>query len=371
MFLSQKVQNVLTSGHSLRYGEAVSNSLVTAIELLLSKEWIEIWRQIGNDEVYFLLTSYSLFLNYDKSWIQLAGPPVNELLLRSIGSPHLNKFSISSLCYRLSFSKSFGFPSSHVFLKLLRINRQLSGKTIYKTIHQQTALILLHEILRPCYPHWSSFNLDQEIEAVTKGQRIRIRYYPRLEKLLVLIAKVLYRSDHTPYGVYLHSVAPLPPSYRRFTACHTPNLTQNIQLYDSLPSFSKQSKIGSTSLANLSSVVSSQQVYEFVRQCLKRLLPHSLFSSRHNWRVFYNHIYLLLSSTKKNGLRLDELICGIRLHDIGWLRVSGKPLSDTSRFNTLLLYSLMSFLIKSIIVFCTIYYSFVVSTNFQSFLCNR
>ena len=350
MFISQKIQNVLTSGHTLRYEDAVSNSLSSTNEFFLTKEWNDIWRVIGSDEVFLMLTTYSLFLLHNKSWIQLAGPPLNEFLTRSGRSPHLSSFSISSLCYRLSFSKSYGFPSTHIFAKLNRLNGTLMGKTFVKTIHKQTALILLHEMLRPCYPHWDSFSLNEEIDAVATGKKIRIRFYPRLEKLLVLVAKVLFNSTQIPYGVYLHSVAPLPSSYLRYNSCQCGHLTQNIQLYDSIPSLPKDSKIGSTSKDNLSAFVSSHQVFDFVRKCLRRLLPHSLFSSRRNWRSFYNHIYLLISSTKKSGLRLDELVRGIKLHDIDWLKTSGKPTSDTSRFNTLLLYSVMSFLIKSIVV---------------------
>ena len=350
MYISQKIQNVLTSGHTLRYEDAISNSLSSTNEFFLTKQWHEIWRLIGNDEVFSMLTTYSLFQLHNKSWIQLAGPPLNEFLIRSGRSPHLNSFSISSLCYRLSFSKSFGFPSSHILSKLNRLNSQFTGEPVYKTIQRQVALILLHEMLRPCYPHWDSLSLDEEIKAITNGKKIRIRFYPRLEKLLVLVAKVLFNSSHIPYGVYLHSVAPLPSSYVRFNSCQCVHLTQNIQLYDSIPSLSKESKIGSTSKDNLSAFVSSQQVFEFVRKCLHRLLPHSFFSSRHNWRTFYNHLFLLITSTKKSGLRLDELVRGIKLHDIEWLKTSGKPTSDTSRFNTLLLYSVMSFLIKHIVV---------------------
>lgn len=350
MFISQKKQNVLTSGYSLRYETLVSNSLYSISELFLTKEWVEIWRFIGNDEFFIMLTTYSLFLFYNQSWIQLSGPPLNEYLGRRARSPHLSSYSISSLCYRLSFSKSFGFPSSHIFSKLRRLNSELHGEMIYKTVHNQVALILLHEILRPCYPHWGAISLEEEIDAVLKGKRIRIRFYPRLEKLLLLVAKLLYNSAHTPYGVYLHSVASLPPSYLRYNTFQGAHLTQNIQLYDSIPSLPSDSKIKSTSNANLGSFLSSQEVFEFVRKCLSRLLPHSLLSSRHNWRTFYNHVYLLITTTKKSGIRLDEMICGIKLHDIPWLRTCGKPTCETSKFNTLLLYSVMSFLIKYIIV---------------------
>ena len=349
-FLHQKIRNVITSGYYLRNGFPMTNMVSCLIDVFLTSEWKELFTVMGNIEFYLLLTRFSVFFQVNQSWLQLTGPPLSEQLYRMHRSVHLEHFAVSSLFYRLSFPKTFGFPSKHIFSRLLQFNARVSGEFIYKSIHHRTALLLMHEVLRSCYPHWSAVTLDQEMDAYLSGQIIRMRYPPRLKKLHLILGKILYCSSRTPYGVILERMAALPLWYQEHNAgTHYDQLTRNIEVDDSVhPTHKAQS--GDSLHQLLSSPLSTQQVFSFILSCLHRLLPHSFLSTKHNWRVFFRHVYQLLTTTNRRGIRLAEMVSHIRLGEIDWLRVAGKPSGESARFSALLLSTVISFVIRDIIV---------------------
>ena len=373
--LTQKKWNVLTSGHTPSYynngysSPSITSSQIT--DLLFIPEWQEIYAHYGNMHLYNLFTSNSLFYSVNETlMIQLSGPYL------TFGHPFLptHSFSIRSSFYHLSFPHHAGFPSHHLFHQLLHLNSQLtpSAPFAYRSIHRDCALVLLHEVFRPVYATWQRTTAKAEMallqQAVATGQTEkgpRLRCVPRLEKVLRLLARLLFNLQNTPFYRLLNECAPLPAAYETNRERWQYALARQVihSIYKNQRSLKEQEAtqeqcllfpsptINAPSIEELTSTPTpSHQVFLFLQQCLHFLLPKALLGSRHNWRRFYSTLLEFVQSQSRDTFPLDAFTTGIELSSVCWLAVEGKPSSATARVSQALFQSLVSFIITSIIV---------------------
>ncbi|KAM3929821.1 telomerase reverse transcriptase [Leptodactylus fuscus] len=66
---------------------------------------------------------------------------------------------------------------------------------------------------------------------------------------------------------------------------------------------------------------SAWQVYTFVRECLHKVVPESLWGSSYNKCRFLRNVKKLIKSVKYEKISLSELMCKMRVEDCTWLRL--------------------------------------------------
>ncbi|KAM5157302.1 telomerase reverse transcriptase isoform 2-T2 [Mantella aurantiaca] len=63
------------------------------------------------------------------------------------------------------------------------------------------------------------------------------------------------------------------------------------------------------------------QVYSFVRDCLHRVVPETLWGSSHNKCRFLKNVKMLINSAKSEKMYLSELMWKMKVKDCSWLRL--------------------------------------------------
>ena len=396
MMLTQKKWNVLTSGHSASYyNSGYANPSITSsqlTDLLFTPEWQELYAHYGNMHFYTLFSSNALFYSVSESlMIQLSGP----LLSFNHGSLPSHIFSIRSCFYHLSFPHHAGFPSHHLFHRLLHLNSLLppSASFAYRSIHRDCALILLHEVFRPVYASWQRTTAKDEIsllqQTIDTGQPRtgpRLRWVPRLEKALPVLARVLFNVQRTPFCRLLEECTPLPAAYetnrerwqweRARTVIHS--IYKNQQSLKEqeatqeqgflLPSFSTPTAPSIEELT--SSSISSQQVFLFLHHCLHFLLPKSLLGSKRNWRRFFSALRSFVQSQSRDSFPVSAFTTGMDLSSIRWLVGEGKPSPASARVSQTLFQAMICFLLTTVIV-CTLLVLSIDPSSVRSLLHHR
>lgn len=229
MFLTQKVQNVLTSGF---YLDRVSNGVVekavsSIMDLLLLPSWKQLYLQVGNHIMFMLFTEYSIFYQLSPNHIiQLAGPYLSVV---SREKEYYPPISLSVIYFHLSFSKYPGFVKNHIFSQLIQLNQAInrietnspSSAFAYKSIRKDVVMLLVHQVFKDCYSKWKNISFEEELKnlkiryhlQVGVWNRKRIPFPPRLESCKQELAKLLYNCSRCCFSDSLEKTAPLPKEY--------------------------------------------------------------------------------------------------------------------------------------------------------------
>lgn len=72
------------------------------------------------------------------------------------------------------------------------------------------------------------------------------------------------------------------------------------------------------------------QVYTFVRECLHKVVPESLWGSSHNKCRFLRNVKMLIQSVKCEKISFSELMSKMRVEDCSWLRLKKCELKGAS-----------------------------------------
>ena len=209
---------------------ATSIATTQIIDLLLTPEWKELYQRIGNYSMYILLTNFYIFyLLPSNQLIQLAGPSLTHLYKKQLPETSPHHYRLSTIFYHISYSKYPGFSSHHILTQLLKLNHDLNSVDkdaspscfAYKSIRNEVAIILVHFIFHNCYSKWKNLQFSEEINRVRvkygllEGEikPIRVPFPPRLNQCKIVLAKLLYYTDHCSFALYLEKYVPLTSEY--------------------------------------------------------------------------------------------------------------------------------------------------------------
>ncbi|KAG8512384.1 Telomerase reverse transcriptase [Galemys pyrenaicus] len=137
--------------------------------------------------------------------------------------------------------------------------------------------------------------LGRQRQPLQPGAPCRRRLPPRYWRMRPLFRELLGNHARCPYSVLLRTHCPL----RERSAAEHAGTARLVQL--------------------LRQHSSPWQVYVFLRACLRRLVPTSLWGSRHNQRRFLKNVKKLLSLGKRGRLSLQELMWKMRVRHCTWL----------------------------------------------------
>ena len=100
----------------------------------------------------------------------------------------------------------------------------------------------------------------------------------------------------------------------------------------------------------LSETVSPNAVFLFLSHCLRRIIPHSLFGSKHNWRWFLRHVYRLVMADERDEISLRQVMQCMQLSTVRWIQPRGKPSAADNLFSERLFRCFVQFVFHSIVV---------------------
>lgn len=400
LYLRKSIPNVITSGYFLRNGGLASTVTSSIKDLLLTDPWQYLFMILPLPAFLFILTHYSLIQKQtDQLFIQLTGLPS----LYSIPSkPKAISFSLNSILYRTGFSRHCGLPGKNPLNQIWKLNVRLNECThdafetgrnrtghVYETtkptnrsteyafrrVRRDIVQVLVHESLRDCYSKWSTKSLKEELEDVEKhvleSQPIHLLKTPsRFAEYERYLGRLLLQSQLVDYHGLLNHYAKLP-NYQSRREIH-PHL-EDVMTQESIPVSRRMVCHPSESThlwENLIKMtVPPQRVYDFIADCLRRIVAKQLIGSRHNWHILMKRIYQLLFSEYGDELTIDQIVDKMRLSEIHWIQPRGKPTAKENIHSLRLFKSFLVFLFRVLIV-GTSFFLYQDSIVFKSFLCH-
>ncbi|XP_023559905.1 telomerase reverse transcriptase isoform X2 [Octodon degus] len=171
------------------------------------------------------------------------------------------------------------------------------------------------------------------------------RLAPRYWRMRPLFREMLANHARCQYGALLRAHCPLRVVADPAEDTRTQRLAQLLRAY-----------------------CSTWQVYTFLRACLHRLVPASLWGSKHNERRFLSCTKRFLSLGKRGKLSLQELTWKVKVQDCLWLRSSpggGYVPASEHRLRERVLATFLFWLMDTYIVELLKSFFYVTETTFQ------
>ena len=370
---------MITSGYFLRDDRLISTVTSSNKDLLLTEAWQSLFHFLPLPAFLFILTRYYLLQKQtDKLYIQLTGLPSLHLNPGESSSKPIS-FSLNSILYQTGYSRHCGLPGRNPLTQLWKLNVRLNGcisemtsssmhsshgtaeqphqstEYVYKRVRRDIAQVLVHESLRDCYAPWKRKSFQEEMEDVEKKVHdhhsvLLLKTPPRFAEYEYYLGRLLLQSQLVDYHGLLNHYAKLPEYYSQQ---ENPSHWEDVITQESVPLYRRNTRPSESSFSGdhlIKKTVPPECVFQFVIDCLRRVVARQLIGSRHNWRQLLHGIHWFVFLDYGETITIDQLIDRMRLSEVHWIQPRGKPTANDNLHSMRLFKSFLVFLFHGLIV---------------------
>ncbi|XP_015212308.2 telomerase reverse transcriptase isoform X1 [Lepisosteus oculatus] len=180
-------------------------------------------------------------------------------------------------------------------------------------------------------------DLVKDIFLCRKGFDGRKKIPKRFKSMLGTFSQLLKNHRKCPFHLFLERTCSEEPTGQNTVAKATGSL---------------DSKEPSDFQGLLSKETKPTQVYMFIRECLKYIIPFQLWGSQHNFNRFLINVKKLISMGKFDRLSLQEVLWKMRVQDCDWLKLNkSAPCPATEhRYREKILASFLTWVLGTLVI---------------------